>query len=40
MFEEVPVVIKNSHLVNTMLCEVEEMTPSNDKYSFLDLATG
>jgi len=39
MFEEVPVMIKNSHLINSLLCEIEELTPSTDnKYSFLDLS--
>ncbi|ELU18873.1 hypothetical protein CAPTEDRAFT_161622 [Capitella teleta] len=37
LFEEVPVVIKNSHLVNSLLCEMEETESS---YNFLDLATG
>ena len=40
MFEEIPVVIKNSHLVNALLTEVEESMPEQDKYNFLDLATG
>jgi len=40
MFEEIPVVVKNSHLVNSLCCELEELAPSTDKYSFLDLATG
>merc|ERR1711976_328585 len=40
MFEEVPVVVKNSHLVNTLLCELEEMSPSENQHNFLDLATG
>jgi len=39
MFEEVPVMIKNSHLINSLLCEVEELSPSTDnKYNFLDLS--
>jgi len=40
MFEEVPVVVKNSHLVNSLCCELEEIAPSKDKYQFLDLASG
>ena len=28
MFEEVPVTIKNSHLTNSLLCEMEEISPS------------
>lgn len=39
MFEEVPVIIKNSHLINSLLCEVEDISPSENKYNFLDLAT-
>lgn len=38
--EELPLVIKNSHLVNSLLCEIEENAPSDKKFSFLDLATG
>lgn len=37
--EELPVVIKNSHMVNSLLCELEEMSPSPKRYSFLDLST-
>lgn len=37
--EELPVIIKNSHLVNSLLCEIQDMTPSSKKYNFLDLAT-
>ena len=37
--EELPVIIKNSHLVNSLLCEIQSMTPSHKKYNFLDLAT-
>lgn len=40
MFEEVPVIVKNSHLVNALLCQVEELTPAENKYQLLDLATG
>ena len=39
MFEEVPILIRNSHLVNALLCEIEEETPSETKYNFLDLST-
>lgn len=39
MFEEIPVVLKNSHLVNTLLCELSENTKRNRKFSFLDLGT-
>jgi len=39
MFEEVPVVIKNSHLINALCCELEEAKPDENPYNFLDLAT-
>ena len=39
--EELPLVIKNSHLQNAMLCEMQEMPPyiPNKSYNFLDLST-
>ena len=40
MFEEVPVVVKNSHLVNALCCEIEDRTAVEDKFQLLDLATG
>merc|ERR1712018_293134 len=40
MFDEVPIVVKNSHLVNSLCTELEELAPSDNKYQFLDLATG
>ncbi|ESP05307.1 hypothetical protein LOTGIDRAFT_181127 [Lottia gigantea] len=39
MFEEIPVVTKNSHLGNSLLCNLEEEEQEADKYNFLDLAT-
>ena len=39
MFEEVPLVIKNSHLTNALCCELEEVSPPENPYDFLDLAT-
>ena len=39
MFEEIPIYVKNSHLTNALLCEVEEKTPDEDKFNYLDLAT-
>lgn len=39
IFEEVPVYIKNSHLVNSLCLELEESGPATEKYNFLDLAT-
>ena len=40
MFEEIPVHVKNSHLVNAMLCEIDEIAPNQNTFNFLDLATG
>ena len=40
--EELPVVIKNSHLVNSLLCELQETTPitqPSKHFNFLDLST-
>lgn len=39
MFEEIPVHVKNSHLVNAMLCELDETAPNQNTFNFLDLAT-
>lgn len=39
MFEEIPVVLKNSHLVNALLCELAETTKRDYKFNFLDLGT-
>ncbi|XP_077991266.1 eukaryotic translation initiation factor 3 subunit H-like [Glandiceps talaboti] len=39
MFEEIPIVIRNSHLINAMLCEVETKAPIQPG-NFLSLATG
>jgi len=39
LFQEIKVVIKNSHLVNTLLCELYEMMPSSEGQQFLDLGT-
>jgi hypothetical protein len=33
-------VIKNSYLVNAMLCDVEDKLPVENHFNFLDLATG
>ena len=36
----VPIIlIRNSHLVNALLCEIEEETATETKYNFLDLST-
>jgi len=37
--DELPVVIKNSHLVNSLLCELEDMSPASRNYRFMDLST-
>ena len=40
LFEEVPVIIKNSNLASILLCEIEHISNITDKDSFLSLATG
>jgi len=40
LFDEIPIVVKNSHLVNSLCCELEDLAPDANKYNFLDLATG
>jgi len=40
LFEEVPVIIKNSNLASILLCEIEHIANITDKDSFLSLATG
>jgi len=40
LFEEIPVVLKNSNLMNTLVCEIEDRTRLPDRESFLSLATG
>jgi translation initiation factor 3 subunit H len=39
LFEEVPIVIKNSHLVNELLLELSEQIPIEAGCQFLDLGT-
>jgi translation initiation factor 3 subunit H len=39
LFQEVPIVIKNSHLVNELLLELSEQIPSEAGSQFLDLGT-
>ncbi|CAF1392382.1 unnamed protein product [Adineta ricciae] len=40
LFEELPVIFRNSHLVNSLLCEIEEQTRLSSKSNnFLDLGT-
>lgn len=36
-FEEIPLVIKNSHLINALLCELEEETPVDCGKQLLDM---
>ncbi|XP_048384367.1 eukaryotic translation initiation factor 3 subunit H-B [Stegostoma tigrinum] len=40
MFEEVPIIIKNSHLVNVLLWELEEKSNVAEKQELLNLASG
>lgn len=37
--EEIPVIVKNSHLVNSLLCEIQDLTPASRRYNFFDLST-
>ncbi|XP_064484357.1 eukaryotic translation initiation factor 3 subunit H-like [Ornithodoros turicata] len=39
IFEEIPVVIRNSHLANIMLCELEEYVPPDVGRQFFDMST-
>ncbi len=40
LLEELPVVFRNSHLVNSLLCEIDEQTRVGSKANtFLDLGT-
>ncbi|XP_046739015.1 eukaryotic translation initiation factor 3 subunit H [Diprion similis] len=39
LFVEVPIVIKNSHLTNIMMSELEEMIPEEEGTKYLDLGT-
>lgn len=38
MFEELPVILRNSHLVNALLCEMNNNTSSSPKMDFLNLS--
>ena len=40
MFEEIQVVIRNSHLMNVTLCEIESKLASKKTYNNLDMSTG
>ncbi|XP_078542988.1 eukaryotic translation initiation factor 3 subunit H [Lissotriton helveticus] len=39
MFEEVPIIIKNSHLNNVLLWDLEQKSPVSDKHELLNLAS-
>jgi hypothetical protein len=39
MFEEIPVMLRNSHLVNALLCEVERPMRAAQEFNYMDLAT-
>lgn len=39
VFQEIRLVIHNSHLVNALLCELNEMVPSYEGSQYLDLGT-
>ena len=38
-FEEIPIKIKNSHLVNALMCSLDEQLPVDEGKQFLDLGT-
>ena len=40
MFEEIPLVIRNSNLVNTLLCKLDESLTDPEQNDFLSLARG
>ena len=40
LLEEVPVIIKTSNLVNTLISEIQELSQLRGKEEFLSLATG
>lgn len=40
MFEEIPLEIRNSSLVNALLCEIEVLSPHTQTKDFLSLSTG
>jgi len=39
LFQEVPIVLKNSHLINALQCELKELVPEDRASQFLDLGT-
>lgn len=39
LFEEIPIIIKNSHLMNTLMCEVMDAIPEEKGAQFLDMST-
>ncbi|XP_068747820.1 eukaryotic translation initiation factor 3 subunit H-like [Montipora capricornis] len=40
IFEEIPLVIRNSSLINALLCEIEVLSPHTQTNDFLSLSTG
>lgn len=39
MFEEVPIVIKNSHLINVLMWDLEDKSTVADKHELLNLSS-
>lgn len=39
MFEEVPIVIKNSHLINVLMWDLEDKSTVSDKHELLNLSS-
>jgi translation initiation factor 3 subunit H len=39
MFEEVPIVIKNSHLISVLMWELEDKSTVADKHELLNLSS-
>lgn len=39
MFEEVPIVIKNSHLISVLMWELEDKSTVSDKHELLNLSS-
>jgi len=39
MFEEVPIIIKNSHLINALMWDLEDKSTVADKHELLNLSS-
>lgn len=39
MFTEIPVTIRNSHLVNSLLCDLDDSLSDQQSFDYLDLGT-